>query len=149
MPRLALALLALVTLAACDGTEPPAVVNYTGLDGLSGDPALLAGTWTWERTVACGRGCTETTPATSGTPETLTFTFTPETSSHNGTVVGFFNGTRVGLTRYLLAPAGDGEWRTLDLEENAGFNVFGVSADRLVISAAAADGPETTYRRQR
>ena len=150
---LTLALL-LVTAASCDSGEP----ELADLRDLSGDPALLAGTWTWTRTVTCtdsGTPCSETTPASAGRAETLTFTHTPETSSHDGTVQGYFNGTAVGPTTYR-AVTGVTDFvgfsyasHSLALGEGGGYNMFGVSRDRLVISAAFVDGPETTYRRQR
>ena len=146
MARLALFALLLTALASCDGGGP----DFTGTEGLSGDPALLAGTWTWERSVVCGRagGCLETTPASAGRTETLMFTHTPETSSHNGTVAGFFNGYDVGPTTYLVEYGDAGEY-SLSLGEGGGYNQFGVDGGRLVISSAAVDGEETTYRRQR
>lgn len=141
----------LVALASCDTGGP----GFTDLDGLSGDPALLAGTWTWTRSYACGDGsgaCTETTPASAGRTETLTFTHTPETSSHNGMVAGFFNGYTVVPTTYRVDTAGgtaEDRSYSLALGAGGGYNQFGVSGDRLVITSAAVDGEETTYRRQR
>ncbi len=156
MARLAPVLLAvlLAGLGGCDSTGP----GSTGFEGLSGDAALLAGTWTWERSYACSDGpdgCTETTPSTTGRTETLTFTYTPETSSHNGTVWGFFNGYSVGPTTYRVDVAAvDHSGRSeasysLALGEGGRYNRFGVSADRLVITSAPVDGEETTYRRAR
>ena len=149
MARLALFALLLTALASCDA-ENAGDAALSTFDGLSGDPALLAGTWTWERSVVCGRagGCLETTPASAGRTETITFTHTPETSSHNGTVAGFFNGYDVGLTTYLVEYGDAGEY-SLALGEGGGYNQFGVDGDRLVISSVAVDGEETTYRRQR
>ena len=149
MPRF-LILAAVLAVAGCDSGGP----DPTGLDGLSGNPALLAGTWVWERSVTCdgSGGCAETTPA--GRTETLAFTHTPETSSHNGTVQGFFNGDAVGPTTYRVDTAATDFFGlsyvsySLALGEGSRFNQFGVSRDRLVISAAAVDGAETTYRRR-
>ncbi|HEX9953192.1 MAG TPA: hypothetical protein VGB53_15585 [Rubricoccaceae bacterium] len=153
MSRLALVALLLTTLAACDAGGS----DSDPFDGLTGDPALLAGTWTWETSIACGDGsvgCTETTPGSSGRTETLSFSYTPETSSHNGTVQGFYNGREVGPTTYLVYVAAvdytDRSEAAYYLGLGTGGSTrFGVSRERLVISDAAADGVETTYRRQR
>ena len=151
MPRLVLALTLLATLAACDS----AGVDRSGREPL--DPAALLGTWTWERTVACGDGsggCTETTPASTGRAETLTF-LSPDPAGASGVVVGYFNGTTLELTDYTVTIMHvDTDTRpiwsaSIDLGEAGGYNEVFLSGNRLVISAAAADGPETTYRRPR
>ena len=142
MPRLLLLAALLATASSCDSAEP----DFTGFDGLSGDAELLAGTWVWERSFSCGDGsgpCQEFVPAPTAT-ETLTFTYSPETSSHNGTVEGFFNGYPVGRTTYLVEPSS----RSITLGLGGTYTPFGVSEDRLVISDAASDGEETTYRRR-
>ncbi len=152
MSRFALAFALLATLSACDRSGPD-----SAFDGLSGNPALLAGTWTWERTTNCGDGsggCTDTTPASTGRAETLTFTHTPEAALQDGTVAGYFNGSALDLTPYQVITAvidyadrSEGVY-FLSLETRGQVR-FGVSADRLVISDAAVDGPTTTYRRRR
>ena len=146
--RLLLALTLLAALSSCDSGGP----DFTGLGGLSGDRTLLAGTWTWTRSYTCGDGsgpCSESTPASTGRVETLTFT--PErTATGEGTVAGFFNGVVVGPTTYQVDVAASSEGEAsyyIDLGGRVGAQ-FGVSRDRLVLSTAASDGEETTYRRR-
>lgn len=142
MLRLLLLAAILATASSCDSGGP----DFTGMDGLSPDATLLAGTWEWERSYSCGDGsgpCQEFVPAPTAT-ETLTFTYSPETSSHNGTVEGFFNGYPVGRTTYLVEPSS----QSITLGVRGTHTQFGVSRDRLVISTAIRDGEETTYRRR-
>ena len=150
-PRLVLALTLLATLAACDSAD----VDRSGREPL--DPAQLAGTWTWERTESCSdgsAGCVQTTPASTGRAETLTFTATGQYALE-GVVQGYFNGQTLGPTDYTVSIGhGDGRDRaywfaSIDLAGGTGYNSTYLTGDRLVISAAAADGPETTYRRRR
>ncbi|HEX8299150.1 MAG TPA: hypothetical protein VF594_08325 [Rubricoccaceae bacterium] len=157
MSRLTLAALLLTLLAGCDSGGD----DDGPFRDLSGDPALLAGTWTWERTTVCpieAGDCSETTPNSAGRAETLTVTYTPETSSHNGTVSGFFNGQTLAPTPYFIGPTlavdyvDHGETHySLAFREGAGDFRYGVSQDRLALSTYTAADLETTttYRRQR
>ena len=151
MSRLGLALTLLVALAACDSAE----IDRSGREPL--DPARLAGTWAWERTETCSggsAGCTQTTPASVGRAETLTFA-TSGPYALEGVVQGYFNGQTLAPTDYTVSIGhGDGLDRaywfaSIDLDGASSFNSTYLTGDRLVISAAAVDGPETTYRRRR
>ncbi len=150
MLRTLLAAVLLTALAGCDSDG----FDRSGHDPL--DPALLAGTWTWEKTVACGdgsTGCTETTPESEGRPETLVFASESATGA-TGRVEGYFNGIAVGPVGYRVDIIhGDTETRPvyyamIVLADGATYNEAFVSDTRLVISSAAADGSETTYRRR-
>lgn len=149
MPRLVLAAVLLATLAGCDSGG----IDRFGREPL--DPMLLAGTWTWDKTVTCGDGggCTETTPASSGRAGTLTFT-SMSANGAAGVVSGYFNGLDLEPTVYGvdIAHGGTSErsssLATIRLEDGRAYNEVWASRSRLVISAAAVDGSETTYRRR-
>ena len=137
MRLLALATL-LVAASACDSGWP----DFTGLGGLSQDASLLVGTWEWTRSYGCGdgsRGCDEQTPRSTGRTETFTF-------STDGTVDGFFNGGHIDPTPYetrercLPDLPCTGYLRLVQLYGDNTVDVFGVSRDRLVLTAAYRDG---------
>lgn len=134
MRRLLILSALLATASSCDSGP-----DSTGLDGLSQDASLLVGTWEWERSYSCGDGsggCQEFVPARDIT-ETLTF-------AADGTVVGFFNGGLMTEARPYRVQQGH---IVLDEDVNS-TSLFGVSQRRLVITTAARDGEETTYRRR-
>ena len=150
MLRLLLLAAILATASSCDSAGP----TFTGMDGLAQDAALLVGTWEWERSFSCGDGsggCQEFVPAPTAT-ETLTFTA-------DGQVSGYFNESDLGPLRYRLDEFDLGSLRyRVERSDVVAFDAadrvyrsawFGVSRDRLVLSTAAMDGSETTYRRRR
>lgn len=150
MLRSVLALTLLATLAACDSAE----VDRSGREPL--DPTKLAGTWAWERTETCGdgTGCSQATPASTGRAETLTFSASGP-DALEGVVQGYFNGQTLGPTDYTVDIGhADGLDRpywfaSVDLAGGGSYHETYLTGDRLVISAAAVDGSETTYRRRR
>ncbi len=151
MPRLVLAAVLLATFAGCDSDG----IDRSGRDPL--DTTRLAGTWVWEKTVSCGDGstrCIETTPASAQRTETLTFTPASANGASAARVEGYFNGRTVGPVGYevridhvdtVTRPI----WSaSIILADGSGYNETILSGNRLVISAAAVDGSETTYRRR-
>ena len=134
MPRPLSVLAFCLALAACD----------SGGDGLGQDPALLIGTWAWERSTTEGFGEPfAETPVTGSRTETVVFrpdgTFALFGVDHRADPAEF---GRVGTYEVrgggvYAAVGGATEW----------LGDYRVSEDRLVLSTAAADGPVVEYRR--
>ena len=123
-----------LALAACD----------SGGDGLGQDPALLVGTWAWERSTTEGfGGRVVETPATAGRTETAVFrpdgTFAVFGVDHRADPPEFGRGGTYAVRDgdVYVSVGGVESW----------LGDFRVSADRLVLSTAPADGPAKEYRR--
>ena len=130
LPALGLCLL----LAACD----------TAGDDLRQDPALLVGTWEWERSTSEGFGARVVeTPATASRTETVVF-------RSDGTFAQF------GVD-HRADPAEFGQVGAYDVRDGSVYarvegreqwlGAFAVGRDRLELSTVAADGPAQEYRR--
>ena len=123
-----------LALAACD----------TAGDDLGADPALLVGTWEWERSVTEGFGTPGVeTPATTSRTETAVFrpdgTFAVFGVDHAADPPEFGRGGTYDARDGSVYAQVDGREQWL--------GTFRVGADRLVLSTAAADGPTKEYRR--
>ena len=130
LPALALCF----ALAACD----------SGGGDLGQDPALLVGTWTWERSTFEGLAEPSVgTPATTSRTETVVFrpdgTFAEFGVDHAADPPEFGRGGTYAVRDGSVYAQVDGreEW----------LGTFAVGRDQLVLSTAAADGPTKEYRR--
>ena len=141
MPRFAL--VALLALAACDGSGAdldPFSADLIDLDALSQDPDALVGTWDLVATLNA-----ETGVVTAGADESVTFrrdgtaTFTTSRSVREVTY-------RVARRTY---PNGTQDRRpSLQFDDGTYSEDFGTAGDLLVLDSTPVDGPQSRYRRR-
>ena len=133
--RPAAAVLALLFVVACDAA------GREDFDQLSQDPALLVGTWEWERDSYYWSGSRESaTPESTGETETLVF-------DADGSLVVLRNGAVEAETTYEVRPPAPGADPILYAGTYGEF-VFGTRGRTLVMYVhGLGDGPERVFRR--
>ncbi len=121
-------------------------------DSFSHDPALLTGTWIWERSTYFETSDGKpnvATPESSGHTERLVFTADMRLLTYrNGELIS----DRPYATEESCTDDGSSCTATLvlDFGLGAGFQpIYRVSEARLIISTAPVDGPESEYSRSR
>lgn len=135
--RLALPLLALLALAACDGSESggadPFSPDLIDLRTLSQDPAALIGTW--ELVAYIPESGDLFTTLITGRRETWTF-------RRDGTVTTVFDGDQILERRYRV------QGGNLQFDEGGYGEDFGTAGDVLVLDSTSVDGSQKRYRRR-